>query len=194
MSKLEIITHLSALGLGLKRKTVFISPPKVEWVQGFEFIRQQLLAALANCSVHIEHTGSTSVPGLSAKPVLDILLVLEEKSALLPSIPILENLGFEYKGDGVALVQKIEPDPERHFFSFYNDEQNTDFIHLHMYAQGHPDIARLLGFRDRLRANVLLREKYQALKMQLWNEGQIRRQYTCSKSKFIYDTLKNSAA
>lgn len=107
MSKLEIVAHLSDLGLGLKRKTVFISESKVEWNSAFEFIQERLLATLENYSVRIEHTGSTSVPGLAAKPVIDILLIMKNKSCLVPAIPALEKLGFEYKGDGVALVQKI---------------------------------------------------------------------------------------
>ena len=192
MSKATIINYLSNHALGLKRKTVILALHNSNWASAFDFVKEKLLVTLLRETIwQIEHTGSTSVPGLAAKPVLDILLILNRDANFNTTIATIEKLGFTYKGDGVALVQQTDSDPDRHFFSFYNDEENTDFIHLHMYKQGHEDIKRLLDFRNCLRKDVDIRNNYEKLKLDLWKNGHTRREFTRAKGEFIHKTIEN---
>lgn len=192
MSKTNIINYLTNHDLGLKRKTVILALYNSKWAAAFNFVKAKLMATLPRETIlQIEHTGSTSVPGLAAKPILDILMVLNKDVNFEITITAIEKLGFNYKGDGVALVQQTPPDPNRHFFSFYNDEEKTDFIHLHMYKQGHEDIKRLLDFRNSLRNKPDIRNNYEALKMRLWKDGYERREFTRAKGEFIHETITN---
>ncbi len=185
-SKEEITAHLSSLHLGMKRKSVDIKPYQSEWQAAFEWVKNKIESFLpAELLFRIEHVGSTSIPGLSSKLILDVLAIFENRSELEASIPWFEKLGFTYKGDAVSRINQAEADPNRHFFSFYDNEETTDFVHLHVFCSGHPHINRFLIFRDALRADQSLVEKYQALKMALWKEGKARGEYTRSKDGFI---------
>lgn len=190
-NKTEIIEQLSQLGIGLKRKTVALVMYNAEWANAFKLVQSVLQEALLlSGSFRIEHVGSTSIPGILAKPVIDILIVIENKADFKTTIAQLENLGFCYKGDGVSLVHGTSADPERHFFSFYNDAEERDFVHLHLYHQSHPDVPRLLNFRDLLRTNKKLAVEYEHIKESLYNNGAIRREYTRLKSNFVAKVLK----
>ncbi len=191
--KNEIIAHLSSLGLGLKRKSVTVDPYKSGWAEAFLFLKRQIELCFAKeFPYQIEHVGSTSIPGLSSKPVLDLLIILKDKALLSKAISLLESIGFTYKGDAISRVTQTEPDLDRHFFSFYDDEKAelaTDFIHVHMFFRGHTYIEQLLYFRDRMRADKHLRNDYQNLKIQLWQDGNSRSDYTRSKENFIAKIL-----
>ncbi len=186
IKKANVLSTLSLFGIGMKRQSVDIQTYHPNWKEAFSFVKEQIKSILPkDIFCQIEHVGSTSIPGLSAKPILDILLIVHDASDLKKLIPILEAFGFAYKGDGVSLVHGTVADPERHTFSFYNDEETVDFIHAHMTRQNHVHGKSLLFFRDRLRASQKLAEEYQALKVKLWQDGIVRREYTRSKSSFI---------
>jgi len=190
-SKDEITTYLSSHHIGMQRKSVGIFPYQTEWSIAFKWIKMKLAGCLpSHITCQIEHVGSTSIPGLSAKPLLDILALFTEKSDLLATIPFWEKLGFSYKGDAISTVNQTDPDPDRHFFSFYNTAEDTNFIHLHVMCQDHPHVRRLLPFRDALRADQNLVAQYQDLKTALWKDGLSRHDYTRSKNEFIEKVLE----
>lgn len=189
-TKQQIISYLSSIDLGLKRKSVTIKAYNPQWVEAFDLIKKQIELCLTDkLSCRIEHIGSTSVPGLAAKPILDILLIFDNQTSLTQAIPLLERFGFTYKGDAISRVTQSSADPDRHFFSFYNkdaqDEDASDFIHAHMFCRDHVYIKPLLYFRDQLRSDSSLRDEYQNIKMQLWQGGKERSDYTLSKEKFV---------
>jgi len=185
-SKNSIINYLDACGIGLARKSVSIVPWQPQWPNAFQRIKKCLTELLgAEGAYRIEHVGSTSVISLAAKPVLDVLVIFSGELVSSSIINLLAEFGFEYKGDGVSRVQQSEPDPRRHFFSFYNDRQDRDFVHLHVYPADHEDVKALLALRDALRADKQLLAEYQTLKMRLWQKGHIRSDYTLLKSEFI---------
>lgn len=104
----------------------------------------------------VHHIGSTSVPGLPAKPIIDLLPVFEDTSRQAAAQTAVEALGYEWMGanglPGRSYARLSVPDTgERRF-------------HAHGYANGHPDIRRHLAFRDALRANGALRAGYSSVK------------------------------
>ena len=76
--------------------TVILSPCTLEWSASFIEVREELLVAFAPFKVVVEHIGSTSVSGLLAKPVIDVLLGAESLSDIVSKIKTLEGLGFVY--------------------------------------------------------------------------------------------------
>lgn len=106
--------------------------------------------------VAIHHIGSTSVPGLPAKPIIDLLPVFETIDACDASRQQIETLGYEWLGE-LGL-------PGRRYVR--RDEANTGkrLHQAHCYAQGSAEITRHLAFRDVLRANAALRAAYTSVK------------------------------
>lgn len=111
-------------------------------------------AALGDVMTDCHHIGSTAVPGLSAKPVLDLIPVVCDLAALDERRPAIEALGYEWCG-AFGL-------PGRRFCRLERDGKRI--AHAHCYAVGSPEITRHLAFRDALRGDDLLRDAYGALK------------------------------
>lgn len=124
------------------------------WAERFLHIASELRDALGDEVVAIEHIGSTSVPGLVAKPVIDVLLGLHRVPPA--GIERMEARGYEYRGAFGLL--------ERAYFTKQD-------IHIHGYEVGKGQWATHLLFRDYLRDNADAREEYAAAKRALAEEG-----------------------
>src|SRR5687767_7802510 len=88
--------------LGLLYGTVELAPYSPEWPRLFEIEARRLRKAFAHLDYEIEHVGSTAVPGLSAKPIIDIAIGVRGLEATEHVIKVLEELGYIYRGDGGA--------------------------------------------------------------------------------------------
>jgi GrpB-like predicted nucleotidyltransferase (UPF0157 family) len=115
----------------------------------------RIRAALGDRAVRVEHVGSTSVPGLAAKPVIDILLAVPDSSDERAYVPALQAAGY---------VLRIR-EPDRFEHRMFNGP-DTD-IHLHVFTVGAAEIDRMLLFRDWLRANDADRDAYLQVKRDL---------------------------
>lgn len=104
----------------------------------------------------LHHIGSTSVPGLPAKPVIDLLPVFDSPASAQAARPALERLGYIWRGENGLEGRCYATRPA--------SDTGALPIHAHAYAQGHPAIARHLAFRDALTANAALRAAYAAVK------------------------------
>jgi GrpB-like predicted nucleotidyltransferase (UPF0157 family) len=125
------------------------------WPGWYEREARTIRAALADQVLLLEHIGSTSVPGLAAKPVIDILLVVAEPADEQTYVPPLERAGYQ-------LVIR-EPDWHEHRVLTRTEPS----VNLHVHPPGSPEIARNLRFRDRLRADRADRELYERIKREL---------------------------
>ena len=148
-----------------------------EWAQRFSGERDRISAALGEGALDIQHVGSTAVPEMLAKPILDIAVAIasfEEGDAL---VPLLEALGYHYRGEyGIA---------RRHYF-FQGDPQRTH--HLHMLEQRGAAWAGHVRFRDRLLASPALAARYSDLKMASIAESSgSRDRYQALKASFIVE-------
>jgi GrpB-like predicted nucleotidyltransferase (UPF0157 family) len=139
---------------------ITLAPYDVTWPRQFEEHRQRIAAALDGVARRIEHVGSTAVQGLCAKPVIDVLVTVdddEEEAAYL--IP-LEKAGYE--------LHVREPQHRM----FRTPERTA---HVHIWKAESADEARHLEFRDRLRAHPEWRQLYEEVKRdlatQLWNSS-----------------------
>ena len=163
--------------LGLASKSVRIDSYDDRWpaLFGTEASRiSNAISAAGLPAVRIEHVGSTAVPGLAAKPILDLAIGRQPEISAGAYVPVLEAAGYIYRGDGGL--------PGREFFR--RGELRTH--HLHLVEIGGWHWRRYLGFRDALRADATLREAYATLKRALAAEyPQDREAYIEGKTTFI---------
>lgn len=139
----------------MKTKKVIVLPYEAQWKRDFEIIRAELSAAIGECAVSIEHVGSTSVPGLSAKPVIDIDIVIENEAALPEAIGRLERIGYRHEGDlGICGREAFE----------YAGKEHLKKHHLYVCARDSEEIKRHIAFRDYLRAHCEAAEEYGRIK------------------------------
>ena len=143
------------------------------WAQIFETERLLIAPIFDGRAVGIEHIGSTSVPDLCAKPIVDVLVGLRELALSDDEIKAMEELGYEYLGE-FGLPGRLyfrKGDPRTH--------------HVHVVEHGGEHWERHLAFRDALRANPEERQRYDALKRQLAAEGHPWEAYSELKTPFI---------
>ena len=143
------------LPLGLPSGTVRIVPYDPEWPRLFEAEERRLRAGLGSLAITIEHTGSTSVSGLAAKPVLDILAGVAGDVPLAPYIASFVAAGYIHRGE-----QDV---PGREFFR----RGDPRAYHIHLTRIGSPFWHEHLAFRDYLRTHPDVRNEYARLKYAL---------------------------
>jgi GrpB-like predicted nucleotidyltransferase (UPF0157 family) len=126
-----------------------------EWPVLFEREAKRVRATLGARVLMLEHAGSTSVPGLAAKPIIDMLLAVADSADEPAYVPALESAGY---------VLHIR-EPEWHQHRMFKGP-DTD-INLHVYSFGCPEMDKMLMFRDWLRSNDADRELYERIKREL---------------------------
>lgn len=126
------------------------------WPIAYALARDEILDLLPD-PLRIEHIGSTAVPGLAAKPVIDIIMLLADMAPARAALPALARLGYEFRPDVSS--------PARLFLRRIGaDGVRTHHLHIHTDPG---DVQRHVLFRDRLRADPATRQAYAALKHDL---------------------------
>ena len=125
-------------------RPVTLSPQDPQWAVRAEALIADLRAAAPEAFTALHHIGSTAVPALAAKPVIDLLGEAEGLAAIDAARPALEALGWRWRGENGAAG--------RRYFTLDDRETGARAAHLHVHTAGDPMIAWHLAFRDRLRA------------------------------------------
>lgn len=147
------------------------------WPQRYEDEKGRILAAIGSQVAAVEHIGSTAVPGLAAKPIIDMLVGLRSLDDAGSCIEPLERLGYEY-------VPEWEDElPDRRYFRRVRPRPRTH--HVHMVEVSGAFWRRQLLFRDHLRGHPDDARRYEALKRDLAERFEVGREYAAAKSTFI---------
>ena len=155
-------------------EAVVLVPYDPAWAERFEAERAQVAAALGGRALSIEHIGSTAVPGLSAKPVIDIQVGVRKLADAEDCIEPLAQLGYTF----------INHPQNTHRRFFRKGSPRTH--HLHIVEHDHPEAIDQLVFRDALRADPALVQQYKALKADLAARYRTERAaYTDAKGEFV---------
>jgi len=144
--------------IGQHKRNLNVVPFRSSWKELFEQEKDLLNRALGEKALQTEHIGSTSIPGIVAKPIIDIMVAVVSLSQATEHIPKLEELGYEYKSPDTV--------PERLFFA---KEQEPEYRthHLNLVAQDSVFWNNQLAFRDYLRKHDQLAVEYGNLKKHL---------------------------
>jgi GrpB-like predicted nucleotidyltransferase (UPF0157 family) len=152
------------------------------WPGQFSSVAEEIRSAIAVPSALIEHIGSTAVPGLCAKPVLDILVGVTSLAETEAAVPALFAAGFEYRPEYEHAI------PDRRYF--VRPPGMYLRVHLHAVVLGAALWNQHLQFRNHLREDAKLRESYSALKRELaLAHATDKAAYTAAKAPFIQQVL-----
>ena len=139
----------------MRTAKVIVLPYDEAWKKDFEAIRKELEAALGELILGIEHVGSTSVEGMSAKPCIDIDVIIKDYSAFDAVVDKLAEIGYIHEGDlGIK---------DREAFK-YSDKPHLKNHHLYVCPQYSEELRRHIAFRNFLRGNADAVREYSRVK------------------------------
>ena len=139
----------------MRTARVIVVPYDAAWKTEFEKIKKEIENALGDLAICIEHVGSTAVEGLSAKPCIDIDVVIRDASDLDATVAALARIGYVHEGDlGIKGREAFD----------YADKPHLMKHHLYVCAQGSAELLRHIVFRDFLRENSEAAEEYGRIK------------------------------
>ncbi|WP_420181901.1 GrpB family protein [Haloarcula sp. KBTZ06] len=166
--------------IGLERGTVELVPYQEGWKTSYEEEVERLKTIAGERLLDFEHIGSTAIEGLPAKPIIDILAVVESLEEARDLVPVLEQNGYEHRPDedvyGRLFFAKGPRTNRTNYLSLV--ECDSDFYH------------EKIAFREHLREHPEVAEQYASLKRALAEKYPKRRErYTAEKGDFIRDVL-----
>jgi GrpB-like predicted nucleotidyltransferase (UPF0157 family) len=148
------------------------------WSRRFHDHAERIGTALDARGLQVEHVGSTSVPGLAAKPIIDILLVVTDSADEPAYAPLMERSGYE--------LRVREPDWHQHRVFKTRDAS----VNVHVFSRGCPEISRMLVFRDWLREHAADRRLYELTKRELvQRDWKYTQHYADAKTAVIEEIL-----
>lgn len=162
---------------------IHLAAPDAVWPEVFEGEAEGIRAALGPAALTIEHAGSTSVPGLAAKPIIDIVLVVADSSDEPAYVPAMQRSGY--------VLRLREPEWYQHRLF---KGPNAD-INVHVFSDGCPEIDRMLLFRDWLRHHPEDRARYEASKRALAAcEWPYVQDYADAKTEVVEEIIVRASA
>lgn len=164
---------------GKEKRNIQIVVYQKSWASKFLEHKNKIHQCLGEVALGIEHIGSTSVPNLSAKPIIDILLIVHDSSNEDKYLKKMEAAEYQ--------LRVREPDFHEHrMFRTYEKD-----VHIHVLSKGSTEIDRYLLFRNRLRSNDSDRIRYEQEKINLsrsnWND---MNEYAIAKTKIIEQIIE----
>jgi GrpB-like predicted nucleotidyltransferase (UPF0157 family) len=174
------------IGTGLKQGSVRLVKYKPEWNDIFQSEADRIRACVGDITQQIEHVGSTSVPGLIAKPIIDIAIAVESRKDMFLVVERLLNAGYidggDQDGDGGYLVER-------------DSSPGVRILYIHIVEKTDVQWRNYITFRDCLRSDKDIRNKYAHLKKILAKRfPQDRKSYTGGKAEFIKSILSKITA
>ena len=156
---------------GREKREIVIAEYDPSWPARFEVECARVRRALGSAAIRIEHIGSTAVPGLAAKPIIDVLVTVHDPDDERAVVPPLESAGYELRvrEPGHRMLRTRSRD-----------------VHVHLWRDTDPEVDRYLVFRDRLRRSLEDRLAYERLKRELaTREWSDMNEYADAKSDLI---------
>ena len=167
------VPHVSA------QKEIVIEKYNLEWPLVFQGLKQKIWPNISDIANAVEHIGSTAVPGLAAKPVIDIVIVIDSTEALPDIISRLEKMGYSHEG-----IKGIEGREA------FKSPEDTPAHHLYVCQKSATSFKNHILLRDYLRKNPEAAREYGALKTRLAEKFKDDREgYTEAKTPFITNIL-----
>jgi GrpB-like predicted nucleotidyltransferase (UPF0157 family) len=160
---------------GMRKDELRLLPHDPAWKDLFSAEQNRIAAALRDASVRFEHVGSTSIPSVHAKPILDLAILCGE-TGLEPVARTLSELGYEYRGQ--------YEDESGHYYAVL-DRGNVRLCQAHIFTEATPGWHSMLRFRDVLRRHPALAREYDEYKQGLAKVAANKSEYAEHKSRWV---------
>ena len=161
----------------MKTQPIEIHEYSVEWAQEFLRIGRELRLALSDVAIRIDHIGSTSVPGLAAKPVIDLQISIPALEPLEAFLNPIESLGYVWRSENPDLTKR-----------YFRERPHARRTHIHVRKSGSWRGLHALLFRDYLRSHAVARDRYADVKRELAAKYRNEREkYTDAKNPIIWE-------
>lgn len=169
--------------VGLKRGTVILKKYHEKWARAFEEEKTNLKKLFDDAVIDVQHIGSTAIPNISAKPIVDMLMAVRSLSEVPKMRSALEDAGYTFRENGSDDIQIL--------FVKGPGERRTH--HLHITELGSPEWRNSIAFRDYLRAHPDEAARYEELKKELAARyANEREMYTAVKQEYIEEVPKKA--
>jgi GrpB-like predicted nucleotidyltransferase (UPF0157 family) len=160
---------------------VVLVPYDDGWPDLYAGQESRIRQALGDTALEVHHAGSTSVPGLTAKPVIDIVLVVPDPVEEASYVPRLETAGYTFR----------VREPEWFQHRFFRGESPR--VNLHVFGAGCSEVTRMLAFRDHLRRDDADRTLYQDTKLRLAERSwRLVQDYADAKTDVVLDIMSRA--
>ena len=146
------------MSIGMKRGTVYLEPHQSEWERAAEETIQTLKSILGSIAADIQHIGSTSIKIISAKPIIDIAVAVNDYELILSKRDVLE------KAD---IIFRFDERPEQLLFVMGDFAKDTRSHHIHVVLLGSDEWNNYINFRDYLNSNTEAAREYETTKLRL---------------------------
>ena len=172
------------MSIGMKRGTVYLEPHQSEWERSAEETIRTLKNILGSVAVDIQHIGSTSIKTISAKPIIDIAVAVNDYEPILRKRNVLE------KAD---IIFRFDERPEQLLFVMGDFEKDTRSHHIHVVLYDSDEWNNYINFRGYLNSNSEAAGEYEAVKIRLAEQyPDDRIAYTEGKQEVIYRLLEEA--
>ncbi|MFA4818920.1 MAG: GrpB family protein [Patescibacteria group bacterium] len=169
--------------VGLKRGTVKLVRYNPKWRQSFQHEQKKLSKVFGRDVLEIQHVGSTAIPGILAKPIIDIALIVPSLQKARRYEKKLKEIGYE--------IKKNDTRKERLFFAKGSENKRTHYLHVGEIGSGYTE--DMILFRDYLCKRKDIAKKYSGLKERLAEKYQDAREiYAVKKEKLIKEIIKKA--
>lgn len=169
--------------IGLKKGTVKLVGHNPKWRQNFKRNEKKIRKVFGQDALEIQHVGSTAIPGILAKPIIDIVLIVSSLKKVRRYEKKLKEIGYE--------IKKNDTKKERLFFTKGPEKKRTHYLHVSQIGSGYAE--DMILFRDYLCKHKDVAKKYSELKESLAKKYQDKRAiYTEKKTKLIERIVKKS--
>jgi GrpB-like predicted nucleotidyltransferase (UPF0157 family) len=166
-----------------RQDSVIIVGPDPAWAETFEHAKADLEIAFGSRVLGIEHIGSTAVPGLAAKPIIDLLCGVA-------TMPVAEECAVLLRARGWDMPDEINRGLTERRFLLRRDTSGERTHHVHLVVHQGPLWREYVDFRDKLRGSEVLRKRYEDLKRDLAEKFHDHRErYTAAKTSFVQEVL-----
>lgn len=176
--------RLTKLNVGMSREVVLLAPHNANWFEAFALASSTLKKQIP-ADLELHHIGSTAIPEIHAKPILDLLGVVPSIEGFDSHKPQLEALGFVWKGEyGIS---------QRRYCVLHDESGEFDLIHLHVFESADTEVEKHLVFRDYLRSSPKASSRYEDLKQKLAGvHSNARTNYAAGKAALITALLREA--
>ena len=172
------------MSIGMKRGTVYLEPHQEEWERAAEETIQTLKNILGSVAVDIQHIGSTSIRTISAKPIIDIAVAVNDYELVLNKCDELEK---------AEIVFRFDERPEQLLFVMGDFEKDTRSHHIHVVLYDSDEWNNYINFRGYLNSNSEAAGEYEAVKIRLAEQyPDDRIAYTDGKQEVINKLLEEA--